>query len=436
MNQEANGGYQIQFVGPDKRRRSVRLGSVKPKLVEMVKLRIEQVVANQKAGVSNDAELTQWINGIPDALHDKLARVGLVESRQPRKVVGLKEFLREFVKRRSDVKPATHEIWKQPIRNLIEYFGSDRDIATINEADALDFQQYLVNCKLASATIAKRLQFARTFFHDARRRKLIASNPFAEVSAKSVVRLDQRRFVTQEETTKLLDACPNHHWRTIVALARYGGLRCPSEVLSLRWQDIAWDKQRINVPSPKTEHHGKGSRLIPLFPELQVALEEAWDLAPEGAVYVVDEKYRNAANTATGWRNVNLRTTFEKIVKRAGLKPWPKLFHALRSSRETELAQEFPLHVVTAWLGNTPAIALRHYLLTTDSDFDRATVAKVLSEKAVQIPVQQGAEWEGSEPQGQRADCGNAKENGVLPQRATSPSGGHGSRTRNRLPGN
>jgi len=248
---------------------------------------------------------------------------------------------------------------------------SKKDITKISEADAMDFRQYLMNSKLASATVAKRLQFARTFFHDARRRKLIASNPFAEVSAKSVVRLDQRRFITQQETTKLLDACPNQHWRTIITLARYGGLRCPSEVLSLRWQDIDWDRQRINVPSPKTEHHGKGSRLIPLFPELKVALEEAWELAPEGAIYVVDERYRKSSNASKGWRNCNLRTYFERIITRAGLEPWPKLFHALRSSRETELAQDFPIHVVTAWLGNTPTIAMRHYLLTTDADFRR-----------------------------------------------------------------
>ena len=55
---------------------------------------------------------------------------------------------------------------------------------------------------------------------------------------------------------------------------------------------------------------------------------------------------------------------------------------------------------------------------------------------AAHIPLEQGAELAGNEPQGQPADCGNAKENGMLPQRATSPSGGHGSRTRNRLPGN
>lgn len=56
----------------------------------------------------------------------------------------------------------------------------------------------------------------------------------------------------------------------------------------------------------------------------------------------------------------NLRTQLERLVARAGLEKWPRLFHALRASRETELARDYPLHVVTAWLGNALRIAMRH----------------------------------------------------------------------------
>lgn len=52
------------------------------------------------------------------------------------------------------------------------------------------------------------------------------------------------------------------------AVGPLDGLRCPSEVLSLRWCDIDGGKGRIRVPSPKTEHiKGMASRIIPLFPE-------------------------------------------------------------------------------------------------------------------------------------------------------------------------
>ncbi len=224
---------------------------------------------------------------------------------------------------------------------------------------------YLIGKKLASTTVAKRLQFARSFFRAAKRQRLIRENPFAEVSAKAATREDRKHFVARENIDQLLPLY-DPIWRTIVGLARYGGLRCPSEVLSLRWQDVDWEAERVIVQSPKTEHHeGKGSRPIPMFAELRPYLEEAFELVPEGAVYVVGGNYRQAAQSAKGWSNCNMRTQFERLVKRAGLTPWPRLFHALRSSRETELLADFPMHVVTAWLGNTPKIALKHYAMAT-----------------------------------------------------------------------
>ena len=35
-----------------------------------------------------------------------------------------------------------------------------------------------------------------------------------------------------------------------------------------------------------------------------------------------------------------------KIIARAGLEPWAKLFQNLRATRETELAEIYPMHVV------------------------------------------------------------------------------------------
>jgi integrase len=190
-----------------------------------------------------------------------------------------------------------------------------------------------------------------------------------------VIKQERQRFITREVTSRILDKC-DPTWKVIVALARYGGLRCPSEVLSLRWDGIDWEHSRITVESPKTEHHpGRARRVIPLFPELRDILGDAREIAPDGAVYVVGGNYRATANTPKGWKNCNLRTQFERIINRAGLEPWPRLFHNLRASRETELAAVHPLHVVTAWLGNTPKIAMTHYLQVTDADFERAVIS-------------------------------------------------------------
>ena len=130
------------------------------------------------------------------------------------------------------------------------------------------------------------------------------------------------------------------------------------------------------------EHHeGRGIRACPLFPELRKVLETTKAMATGDDDYVVDKPiYRAAANTGEGWKNANLRTQFLKIIGQAKVSSWPRLFHSMRASRQTELEREFPLHVVCAWLGNSPKIAQRSYLLVTSEDF----------QKAISIPQKRG----------------------------------------------
>ncbi len=89
---------------------------------------------------------------------------------------------------------------------------------------------------------------------------------------------------------------------------RYGGLQTPSETLSLRWEDIDWEMNRMSIPEPKVEHHeGRGIGSCPIFPELRSILDEAFEIFGDKSEYVVAApQYRAAANTAMGWKNSNL----------------------------------------------------------------------------------------------------------------------------------
>ena len=122
----------------------------------------------------------------------------------------------------------------------------------------------------------------------------------------------------------MIDACPNAEWRTLVALSQYAGLRVPSEALLLRWQDINWESGRMLIHSPKTEHHpGHATRVVPIFTELRPYLEDAQELAPVGAEFVLQSLRKPGAATGD-WRSVNFGTMFGKIIKRAGLVAWPR----------------------------------------------------------------------------------------------------------------
>ncbi len=144
------------------------------------------------------------------------------------------------------------------------------------------------------------------------------------------------------------------------------------------------ENSRMTVTSPKTAYQGKASRIIPIFPELLPHLRESFEAAEPGTEYVVT-RYRSGS--------ANLRIQLTRIIRRAGLEPGEKLLHNLRASRETRLCEQFPLHVVCGWIGNTSTIAARRYLQTTDAHFERAIAGdgnepEKVTPKAAQIPAQ------------------------------------------------
>jgi len=138
----------------------------------------------------------------------------------------------------------------------------------------------------------------------------------------------------------------------------------------------------MSIPEPKVEHHkGRGIRRCAIFPELHPILDEAFEIFGDSQCVVATRAYRAAANTGDGWKNSNLRTEMIRLLRRAGISPWPRLFHSMRASRQTELQSEFPIHVVCSWLGNSPRIAQQSYLLVTEDDFAKAAGVKTFGGK-------------------------------------------------------
>lgn len=389
ITKEANGRRIVQFVGVDGKRRSLRLGKVNQRTAESVKLRVELILASQLSGHAPDDETSRWLASRDRTMNKKLAAVGLATLTE---CPTLKEFIDEYVAGRSDIKERSVSRIREAGQKLVECFGAEKRLRDFGPEDGIKFRQWLLSKGLAENTVRRNCGRAKQFFHAAIRRKLVTDNPFAELVSAVRGNPARLRFIDRETAAKVLAACPSVEWRLIFALSRFGGLRCPSETLSLRWSDVDWKNQRIRVPSPKTEHiEGKESRMIPLFPELRPYLEEAKRQAAPGAEYVIMQ-YRSVRQ--------NLSTQFERIVCRAGIEPWPKLFQNLRSTRETELMETYPAHVVCAWIGNSEAVAQKHYLQVTDDHFAKAVrtagdtaplsdLSAPLPDEAVQNPVQQ-----------------------------------------------
>ena len=416
LSSDKNGNRTIQFVAGDRKRRSVRLGAIPKKDANTIKSKIEALNAAAISQTSWDAETAAWVGKLPSLLYDKLAKVGLVPVRTAVAQVTLGSFLAAYIEGRSDVKGNTEMNYNQAKRSLIEYFGSNKLIASVTPGDADEFRRWMaagevgsdgtvVRKKLSDNTVRRRCGFARQFFRAAMRKRLINENPFGEMKGVSI-RSNRTRdhFVPRDDAEKVLEKCPDTQWKLLFALSRYGGLRCPSEHLSLRWVDVDLVNRRMLVRSPKTAHHeGQESRMVPIFPELRPYIEDAWELAKDVVRSLPAEDRANAyVISRYRDRNSNLRTQLERIIAKAGLTPWPKLFHNLRATRATELAAEFPAHVAAEWLGHSTMVAQKHYWRVTDADFEKATAAT-----ALQNPVQSGAVTTGTEHRSVAICAGN-----------------------------
>jgi len=361
ISNDLNGRRRILFINAAKERKSIRLGKVSLRQAEAVKVKVEDLAGSAITGHAPSDETSRWLMTLDQGLYDKLAAVDLVKKRE---APTLGAFCQSYIDGRKDIKPGTRINLERIKRYLVEFFGEKRALRTITAGDAEDFRQDLLGKDKADNTVRRSIGRARQFFNSAKRRGLIQTNPFDGMAAAVRPNAERFYFVCRQEAAKVIEACPDTQWRLLFALCRFGGLRCPSEVLALTWGNVNWEHNRIRVPSPKTEHHeGGGSRMIPLFSELRPHLLAAFDEAGEGEEYVIT-RYRDA--------NANLRTQLHRIIKRAGLEPWPKTFQNLRSTRETELAEDFPMHVVCKWIGNSEPVAAAHYLQLTDEHFERA----------------------------------------------------------------
>lgn len=337
------------------RQRNIRWSGMSKSATELANSHIALLALAARSNEPVTKATAKWLMELPDKYHKKLVRLGLAEPRISQTETTLGPFIDSYLATRQDLKPNSLRNMKNVKARLTEYFTASKQLARIGDGDADGLKQHLIN-KYAMPTVSKTLKYARQFFRAAQRKGLVDRNPFLELKVKGGERNDSRlHFIERETIESVIDACGDNEWKLLIALSRYGGLRCPSEHLNLRWEDIDWKKNKITINAPKT-----GIRIIPLFNELRPYLETAWETAPPKSEFVI-RKYRDT--------NSNLRTQFLRIIKRAKVKPWERLFQNLRASRQIELGDLFPAHVVSDWIGNSPRVAMEHYYKTRDEHF-------------------------------------------------------------------
>jgi integrase len=359
-----DGSRRVSFTGLDGKRATIHLSKgTTVKACERYKGNLERLLEARTLGEPLDRLTSEWVAGLSDAHHAKLAKHELVQPREAAAVVTLADLVRRFVEH-ADVKTSTRLVYKQGTDSLIRFFGAAEPLDRITPARADDWRKSIAS-ECAPATQAKRAIVARQLFRKAVRWQMLNSSPFAEVRTGSQANETRCVYVPREVVAKIIAGCADHQWRAVFGLTRYAALRCPSELRLLRWCDVNFESNRLVVRSPKTEHHGQGhaTRIVPIDTDLRAILLNVFHDATEGVEWVLP-RLRDPG--------VNLRTSGHRHILAAGHKPWERLYQNLRASCATDWCEAFPNHCAAAWCGHSPTIAAKHYLQTRDDHFDRA----------------------------------------------------------------
>lgn len=366
--QHDTGLRRIIFRTIDGRRVSLYVGRIPKSTAYEIAAHIDHLVASRRSGSDLRRVTSGWIDQITaewPRLASRLAQLGLI----PQCVPGDQEFaafVDKSVSENPSVKPNTLKGRRQSA-DKIRLFFRGRRLRSLTALDGTEFVRWLRASKSlggaghSEATAMKHLSHAKMFLEEAVRAQILSSNPFQGIRSRSVVSSERRRYIPESVVMQVLDHTADIELQTAVSLSRWGGLRIPSEAFALEWQHVDWHRRRMTVPGVKTK-----CREIPLFPELAACLSALKSASAAAApLEPVLPKLRNRSGT-------NLRNQLVRLVRSAGVPVWPKIFHNLRSSRQTDLEERFPRKTVCEWMGNSELVADRHYLQVREEHFERA----------------------------------------------------------------
>ncbi|MFO1002249.1 MAG: tyrosine-type recombinase/integrase, partial [Planctomycetaceae bacterium] len=370
--QKSTGLRRVLFDGLDGRRVAIHLGKVSMASAREIAGHVDHLVGCRRSSTDCRRSTRDWIQRIRSdwpKLASRLANMGLIaaplQADQP-----FTDFVDNLLSSRTDVKPNTLKLWRQTAEKIRLFFGNWM-IRSLTAKDGSNFLRWLstsvdlAGAGLSASTPGKHLTIAKGFLNEAVDAEILSANPFQKIHGDRTVNRRRRCFIPAERIENIIDYTDDLELRAIISLSRWGGLRTPSEPFALQWQHIDWERLRITVPAVKTK-----VRELPLFPELAphllALLAGTQNRLPDDYLFPRLKQFSDS----------NLRKLMKRTILSAGSAPWPKIFHNLRASRQTELEERFPRKTVCEWMGNSETVADQHYLQVLEEHFDRAVVGE------------------------------------------------------------
>ena len=227
--------------------------------------------------------------------------------------------------------------------------------------------EYFLGVKRTEAsewTARKYYTSLRTAFEKAVQWEFITENPFSKVKKPKVPELSPV-YLTEKEFTLLLSAIKEKDFRELCITGAGTGMRL-GELLSLKWQEVDFDRKVIYVRNSETfKTKSKKNRVVPMNNELiRVLMEKKISLRSESETIFSDKRGKALLENTVSQK-------FKRAVRCAGLND--KLhFHSLRHSFASALVSSgVSLFIVSKFLGHSSSKTTEVYSHLSPLQFHR-----------------------------------------------------------------
>ena len=227
-----------------------------------------------------------------------------------------------------------------------------RNIASLAKKDLLPFVRKLEERGISQATINRYISYLNAILNWGVQHEFIPFNPFKGFKRKKEEPY-RIRIITLEELQKILEVAPEHlRWALVVEF--YTGCRPgPSELFSLKWEDIDWNEKSIRIYGSKT----RKIRKVYLNETFYQMLKEKYK--NRDCEYIISYKGKPVTSLKRSWATAK---------RKAGISRKIRLYDLRHAFATYLLAQGADLKAVSDMMGHhsTKMTADRYYQLAEE----------------------------------------------------------------------
>jgi integrase len=328
--QPESDNWFAKFKGPDGRYKRVTTGTSDKAMAKKVMIELERIALKAKR---NDGL-------IASTLVKYAQEASELVTGQSIGIPSTKEFFEGFLKAKEvNKKEGTLRSYKTTVGKFLAHLGkvASQPIDKIKPDHVQAFVKARAADGTSPATIRQSIVVLRMIFKKAKNQQLCAINPVDTIETPEGESKAKVPF-TVPEVNKILKACQDEEWRTLVHLGFYTGGRI-GDCLDLRWESFDLGAEpSVTFQQKKTGKNRKGWVKIAIHRTLKERLEE-WRLLnkAKSSDYVLP----SFAGKDLGGR-AGVSTQFIEIMEKAGVDPQrsttgksrqpQKSFHSFRTT--------------------------------------------------------------------------------------------------------